>query len=80
MSAIGAGAAPFMPDRISTVAAVLTFYLVATAWVTVRRKEGSAGLFEEGSIGDPLSVLERGPRPAARQLLGYPLGSDSYIS
>jgi uncharacterized membrane protein len=60
MSAIGAGVAPFLPDRISTVAAVLTFYLVATAWVTVRRKEGSAGLFEIGSGIVALSIAVAG--------------------
>ena len=49
MSAIGASVAPFLPDRISTVAAVLTFYLVATAWVTVRRNEGRVGFFEIGA-------------------------------
>jgi hypothetical protein len=59
MSAIGAGVAPFLPDRISTVAAVLTFYLVATAWATVRRK-GSAGLFEIGSGVVALSIAAAG--------------------
>ena len=49
MSAIGAAVAPFLPDRISTVAAVLTFYLVATAWVTVRRNDGGAGPFGIGA-------------------------------
>ncbi len=46
MSAIGAGMAARRPDRISTVAGVLTFYLVATAWVTVRRAENRVGRFE----------------------------------
>ena len=49
MSAIGAAVAPFLPDRISTVAAVLTFYLVATAWVTVRRNDGGGGPFGIGA-------------------------------
>ena len=49
MSAIGAAVAPFLPDRISTVAAALTFYLVATAWVTVRRNNGGAGPFGIGA-------------------------------
>ncbi len=46
MSAIGAGVAPLLPDRISSVAGIVTFYLVATSWMTVRRKENSTGLFE----------------------------------
>jgi hypothetical protein len=29
---------------------ILTFYLVATAWMTVRRKEGSAGIFEKMAL------------------------------
>src|SRR5690349_4604668 len=40
MSSIGAVVSPMLPERISTVAAVLTFYLVATAWATVLRPEG----------------------------------------
>jgi uncharacterized membrane protein len=52
MSAIGACVAPFLPSPQwgSAVGGVLTFYLVATAWATVRRKEGSVGLFEAGAL------------------------------
>jgi hypothetical protein len=32
------------------VAGILTLYLVATAWVTVRRKEPSVGLFDYGAL------------------------------
>ena len=46
MAGIGAGAAPFLPQRPSIVAGLLTFYLVATSWATVRRKEGMIGRFE----------------------------------
>jgi hypothetical protein len=46
MSGIGACVAPFLPQRISAVAGVITFYLVATAWATVRRAAGSVGRFE----------------------------------
>jgi len=35
------------PPRASIAIAVLTFYLVATAWMTVRRGEGRIGLFEK---------------------------------
>ena len=40
MSAIGACVAPFLPtpERASMVAGVLTFYLVLTSWMTVKRK------------------------------------------
>jgi hypothetical protein len=65
MSAIGAGVAPFLPDRISTVAAVLTFYLVAAAWVTVKRQAGNAPLFEIGAAIVALCIV-RGCRGARR--------------
>ncbi len=32
------------------IAGVFAFYLVATAWVTVRRKEGTVGNFERGAM------------------------------
>ena len=43
MSAIGACVAPFLPipERASVVAGVLTFYLVLTSWMTVKRKPGN---------------------------------------
>jgi len=50
MSGIGAVVAPFLPQRLSSVTGVLTFYLVATAWMTVRRKEGRIGRFEIGAL------------------------------
>jgi hypothetical protein len=50
MSGIGALVAPFIPDRISSVAGAVTFYLIFTGWMTARRREGVgpieiAGLF-----------------------------------
>src|SRR3954471_3865210 len=45
VNVIGAATAPFLPQRLSSVVGVLTFYLVATAWATVRRREGSLGRF-----------------------------------
>jgi len=33
----------------SVVGGLFTFYLVATAWATVKRKEGEIGLFEKGA-------------------------------
>jgi hypothetical protein len=50
MSAIGGSVAPLLPQRSSVVPAILTFYLVATGWMTVRRKEGGIGLFELGAL------------------------------
>ncbi len=50
MAGIGACVAPFLPQRISAVAGVITFYLVATAWATVRRPAGSVGRFEIAAL------------------------------
>lgn len=50
MSAMGAYLAFHKPDRLSMVTGVLTFYLVATAWMTVKRKESSLGQFEYGAL------------------------------
>jgi uncharacterized membrane protein len=50
MAAVGAMVAPLLPQRLSSVTGVLTFYLVATAWVTVRRKAGTVGRFETGAM------------------------------
>jgi len=47
MSGIGACVAPFLTDRGSAVMGLFTFYLVASAWMTVKRKEGSVGVFEK---------------------------------
>jgi hypothetical protein len=43
MAGIGACVAPFLPDRGSSVTAVLTCYLVITGWLAVRRRERSVG-------------------------------------
>jgi hypothetical protein len=51
MSASAAYMAAFRkPVMINVVAGVLTFYLVATAWLTVIRKEGETGLLEFGLL------------------------------
>jgi uncharacterized membrane protein len=38
------------PPSASVSVAILTIYLAATAWMTVRRKNGSVGLFEKGAF------------------------------
>jgi hypothetical protein len=60
MSGIGASVAPFLSDRPSTIAGIMTFYLVATAWMTVRRKEGTVGRFERTALAVPLAVAIAG--------------------
>ena len=56
MAAIGAFVAPFLasaqgdPKRFDSIIAFFTCYLVATSWVTVRRKAGTIGAFEKGAF------------------------------
>jgi uncharacterized membrane protein len=59
MCAIGGCVAPFLPQPqwSSVFVAVLTSYLVATSWVTIRRKEGKIGAFEIGAFLVALSVF-----------------------
>lgn len=55
MAAIGVAVAPFLasaqgdPKRFDAIIAAFTCYLVATSWVTVRRKAGTVGTFEKGA-------------------------------
>lgn len=44
MAGIGGAVAPFLHDRISTVAGFMTFYLIGTAWLTARKREGVSRL------------------------------------
>ncbi len=60
MSAIGACVAPFLPERASAVAGILTFYLVASAWLTVSRKDGSTGRLEVGGFIVALGIVAAG--------------------
>ena len=50
MAGLGAIVAPLLPQRIASVAGLLTFYLVATAWVTIRRRPDRTGRFEVGGL------------------------------
>ena len=46
MAGIGAVISPLLPERANVVPGVFTAYLVATAWMTVRRPAGTTGPFE----------------------------------
>jgi hypothetical protein len=54
MSASAAYLAFLQPVMLSVLNGILAFYLVATAWMTVKRKAGEVGAFE---IGGLLAVL-----------------------
>ena len=60
MAGVGAAVAPFLPDDQlpNTVAGLLTCYLVATAWMTVRR--GAPGAPEAAALLVPLGVAAAG--------------------
>lgn len=62
MSAIGATVAPFLPtpERASVVAGVLTFYLVLSAWMAVKRKPGQIGAFDFGLLLTSLGITGAG--------------------
>jgi len=50
MGATAAGLAVYVSKPLSVVGGVLAFYLVATSWATVIRKEGETGVFEMGAM------------------------------
>jgi hypothetical protein len=50
MAAFAAYLGVVLPDPINIFIAAYTAYLVTTAWLTVRRKPGTAGLAERGAL------------------------------
>ena len=50
MSGIGTVVSPFLPQWSNVPGGLLTFYLVLTAWMTVRRPAGEVGRFERGAF------------------------------
>ena len=62
MATIGAATSPFLPvPSLTNVAAgTLTFYLVATGWVAIKREKGCIGRFENGGLGVALGVVAAG--------------------
>lgn len=62
MSGIGACVAPFLPtpERASVVAGVLTFYLVLSSWMAVKRKPGQIGALDLGLLLTSLAVVVAG--------------------
>ena len=62
MATIGAATSPFLPvPSLTNVAAgTLTFYLVATGWVAIKREKGRIGRFEKGGLGVALGVVAAG--------------------
>ena len=57
MAALGAAVAPFLPERIGSVAGLLTLYLVGTAWLTIRRRPGESGRLELAALPLGLATI-----------------------
>ena len=62
MSGIASVVAPMLDEDqwTNTTAAVFTFYLTTTAWMTVRRRAGAVGWFEKAAIAVPLGIAAIG--------------------
>jgi hypothetical protein len=62
MSTIGAGASPFLPvpEMANVEAGVLTLYLIATSWSTIRRKDCAMGIPEKLGLAVALAVVGAG--------------------
>src|SRR5882724_6362904 len=56
LSASGAYLGFIKHQMLNSLMGVLTFYLVATAWLTARRRDGEAGIFDLGALMVPLAV------------------------
>src|SRR5436190_14848353 len=62
MATIGAVTSPFLPvpSMPNVVAGTLTFYLVATGWMAIKRKNGVIGRVEKGGLGVAVAVVAAG--------------------
>ena len=65
MSGIGATVSPFLPDGLlhempNVFAGIMTFYLVLTSWMTIRRNGRGIGRFEIGGFFVALAVTAAG--------------------
>src|SRR5215469_11549397 len=60
MATIGASVSPLLHDRVSTVAGVMTLYLLFSSLLTVRRPEGTIGPPEIAISLVPLGVAAAG--------------------
>jgi hypothetical protein len=56
MAGIGATVAPFLNDPVSSIAGMLTFYLVLTGWQAARRHTPSAGAIDYAALAIVLGI------------------------
>jgi hypothetical protein len=57
MAGIGASVAPFLPERVSILGGLMTFYLVATAWLTVWRPAGTVGRLDAAALAASIGLV-----------------------
>ena len=64
MSGIGGAVASFVPpfadEAPNVIAGIMTFYLVLSSWMAIRRRDGGVGRFEMGALAVPLTVCAAG--------------------
>ena len=60
MAGIGAVVSGLMKEPSNVIAGVMTFYLVLSSWVTVRRRDRRVGAFEYGGLAAALTVCAAG--------------------
>jgi uncharacterized membrane protein len=65
MAAIGGIVSPFLPQRANVGPAILTFYLTATGWLTIRRTGGRAGRLDVAALALALAGVAVGVMFAA---------------
>lgn len=56
MAGVGAAVAPFLNDPVSSIAGMLTLYLILTGWSTARRHAGGVGTLEYGGLAVVLGI------------------------
>jgi hypothetical protein len=56
MAGIGAVVSPFLNDLVSSIAGMLTLYLIVTGWSTARRRTGGVGAFEYAGLAVVLGI------------------------
>lgn len=80
MAVSGAYRAYLLSSKLPILVAVLTFYLVATAWVTVKRKGIKPGIFEYGALLVALAVGGTGITIGLEALNGEPGSMGDFIA
>jgi hypothetical protein len=73
MAGVGATVAPFLNDPLSSIAGMLTFYLVLTGWRTVRLQSAGIGAFDYAALAIVLGIgaVDAGLYLVAQRLPGH---------